>query len=671
MKKNFGAALALLCGFAVSMTAAYAQTEVSTMNDMYYVRGQLDSSDYEYGSKLTVMLRDGSHDDILYIDETKINADGSYSAVFPIKSGDAANITAFAKAGKQGAAESIIYAGTFDDMVNASIVKAADSDAVKVYAEVKNYYKSAWDYQLVAAVYDDKGTLVGTKLKNDSLTAGDGSKQAVFSFDKTNISSVSLMIWDGMQNMQPMCKKIDERNFITEKTPDYTKYTLEESQNAGFLKLSGVDLTDIKSGFMKAGSQQGGQQIDVLLDSPEGELIGRITASATGSEWFYKNVEFELKSVQGVHDLYFRKAAGCNIKNITLSNEYVSTATGATAPMFADNSNAEIVYSGEWTERSGEFYHNKNAQTASAGASVKYDFYGTGIDVISDIAVEDCNVDVYIDGVLEKSLNLKNLKNPGLAVEARTVFTKTDMPRWQHTIEIVSRDGGFVFDAFKVYTRPIRVLCVGDSITAGKENMNWPDELQKILGDGYQVLNAGAAGYKTTNYMEHIIAHTAKNFDADIIINTMGYNDFAQATTTEFNADDFGKSFTALTDAMADTCSTEPRKYIGLVSFATSATENGANQIAGIAELKRLAKTLNLPIIDFNTYMKPYQDSTYYWPDKTHPYVIESTKMLAEIAAGQILCSELTDTEAVKAAVKMNENPQYPGASYITEESNK
>lgn len=666
MKKVFGFALAVLCGSNVLMTAAYAQTEVSTMNDMYYVRGQLNADDYSYGSKLTVILKDSTADvseNILYIDETKINADGSYSAVFPIKSVDSENIKAFVKAGKQSAAESIIYAGTFDDMVNTNIVRAADSGAVKVYAEVKNHYKSAWDYKLIAAAYDDKGMLVGTKFQNDSLTDDDNLKQAVFSFDETNIGSVSLMIWDGMQNMKPMCKKINERNFISEVTPDYTKYTLEESQEAGFLKLSNVDLTDIKSGFMKAGSQAGGQQIDVLLDLPNGELIGRVTASATGSEWYYNNVEFELKPVQGIHDIYFRKAAGCNIKNITLSNEYVSMATGAGAPVFADNSDAEIVYSGEWTKKSGEFYHNQNAQTASAGAAVKYDFYGTGIDILSDVTADDCNIDVYIDGVFEKSLNLKNLKNPGSAVEARTVFTKTDMPRWQHTIEIVSREGGFVLDAFKIYTRPIRVLCVGDSITAGKENMNWPDELQKILGDGYQVLNAGAAGYKTTNYMEHIIAPTAKNFDADIIINTMGYNDFAQATTTEFNADDFGSSFTALTEAMAKTCSTEPRKYIGLVSFATSATENGANQIAGIAELKRIAEQMNLPIIDFNTYMKPYQDSTYYWPDKTHPYVIESTKMLAEIAAGQILCSELTDTGAVKAAVKRNENPQYPGVS--------
>lgn len=70
---------------------------------------------------------------------------------------------------------------------------------------------------------------------------------------------------------------------------------------------------------------------------------------------------------------------------------------------------------------------------------------------------------------------------------------------------------------------------------------------------------------------QHTIAPTAKKFDADIIINIMGYNDFGQT------------------------------------------------------------------------------------------YVIESTRMLAEIAAGQILCSELSDTEAIKAAVKLNENPQYPG----------
>ncbi len=138
--------------------------------------------------------------------------------------------------------------------------------------------------------------------------------------------------------------------------------------------------------------------------------------------------------------------------------------------------------------------------------------------------------------------------------------------------------------------------------------MNWPDELQKILGDGYYVMDAGAAGYKTTNYMEHIIAPTAKNFDADIIINTMGYNDFGQ--TSDFSAEDFGQNFMNLMETMAQTCTTVPRKYIGLVPFATSATENGKNQTAGIAELKKLAQEKTL---------------------------------------------------AIKAAVKLNENPQYPG----------
>ena len=661
MKKIITLFLNVLCCIVCTMSAAYAMTEVSAMNDIYYIRGQLESNDYSYGSKLTVILKDGTENtpqNILYIDEIKINSDGSYSAAFPIKPKESANIKAFVKAGKKNASQSIIYAGTFDDMVNSKLVRAADSNAVKVYAEVRNYYKSAWDYKLIAAAYDN-GKLVEIKAQDVSLRNNDSMGQAVFSFDKDNITEVSLMIWDNIKPMTPMCKKIAGNDFITESTPDYTKYRLEETERTEYLKISNVDLSHIQSGFMTAGSQDGNQQIDIILDSPDGELVGRIKAEATGSEWYYKDVEFEIKSVYGIHNLYFKKAAGCNIKNITLSNQTVSTSSGAAAPVFVDNSDNNIVYTGEWTDKSGEFYYDGSARTAEKGASVKHAFYGTGIDIISDVTPTDCNVDIYIDGVFEKSLNLKNLKNQGSAVESRTVFTKTDMPRWKHTIEIISHNGGFVLDAFKVYTRPIRILCVGDSITAGKADMNWPDELQKILGDGYYVMNAGAAGYKTTDYMEHIIAPTAKNFDADIIINTMGYNDFGQ--TSDFSAEDFGQNFMNLMETMAQTCTTVPRKYIGLVPFATSATENGKNQTAGIAELKKLAQEKNLPIIDFNTYMKPYQDSTYYWPDKTHPYVIESTRMLAEIAAGQILCSELSDTEAIKAAVKLNENPQYPG----------
>lgn len=52
-------------------------------------------------------------------------------------------------------------------------------------------------------------------------------------------------------------------------------------------------------------------------------------------------------------------------------------------------------------------------------------------------------------------------------------------------------------------TRPLRITCVGDSITQGvgssNENLySYPAQLQKILGDSYQVKNAGVSGSNVT-----------------------------------------------------------------------------------------------------------------------------------------------------------------------------
>ena len=52
----------------------------------------------------------------------------------------------------------------------------------------------------------------------------------------------------------------------------------------------------------------------------------------------------------------------------------------------------------------------------------------------------------------------------------------------------------------------IKVACIGDSITFGvgakpRNTMSYPAQLQKILGDKYEVMNCGKSGIKMTNYL--------------------------------------------------------------------------------------------------------------------------------------------------------------------------
>lgn len=81
-------------------------------------------------------------------------------------------------------------------------------------------------------------------------------------------------------------------------------------------------------------------------------------------------------------------------------------------------------------------------------------------------------------------------------------------------------------------TSPIRVTCLGDSITAGArvdaKSEFCPAPLQKILGDNFEVRNFGIGGatlIKTgrPNIWSNLDA--IKNFDPHIVIISLGTND--------------------------------------------------------------------------------------------------------------------------------------------------
>ena len=81
----------------------------------------------------------------------------------------------------------------------------------------------------------------------------------------------------------------------------------------------------------------------------------------------------------------------------------------------------------------------------------------------------------------------------------------------------------------------IKVACIGDSITYGHGISNWPENnypavLQRLLGEGYHVVNYGVSGravqdnsdqpYRATQQYQDSLA-----FNADVIVFMMGSND--------------------------------------------------------------------------------------------------------------------------------------------------
>lgn len=136
-------------------------------------------------------------------------------------------------------------------------------------------------------------------------------------------------------------------------------------------------------------------------------------------------------------------------------------------------------------------------------------------------------------------------------------------------------------------TEKVKVACVGDSITQGQgTNLNWPDNLQKMLGDGYEVKNFGLGGCRVREYWPHDDNKYndywyeseqylgSKEYDADIVIVMMGTNDgyFNEAGEAK---DYFAKDYTKMIQPYLDNGS---KIYITTPTHAYAGTHTRVNE---------------------------------------------------------------------------------------------
>jgi len=83
------------------------------------------------------------------------------------------------------------------------------------------------------------------------------------------------------------------------------------------------------------------------------------------------------------------------------------------------------------------------------------------------------------------------------------------------------------------YTAPVRVACVGDSITAGGgtgAGKAYPSQLQTLLGDKWQVKNFGVGGRTLLKkgdlpYWKEQALTDAQAFNPDVVVIMLGTND--------------------------------------------------------------------------------------------------------------------------------------------------
>jgi len=110
-----------------------------------------------------------------------------------------------------------------------------------------------------------------------------------------------------------------------------------------------------------------------------------------------------------------------------------------------------ISYQGTWMYLQrhpfGDYLNDVHV-TNNNGDSFEYTFFGTGVDYITEKMTGLGNVNVYIDGQLDKTVNCGN----SAQVAQQVVYSKRGLVWGTHTIKVSKKDGGSMyFDALKIY----------------------------------------------------------------------------------------------------------------------------------------------------------------------------------------------------------------------------
>jgi lysophospholipase L1-like esterase len=181
------------------------------------------------------------------------------------------------------------------------------------------------------------------------------------------------------------------------------------------------------------------------------------------------------------------------------------------------------------------------------------------------------------------------------------------------------------------YKHPVRVACVGDSITqgSGTKGNPYPKQLQALLGDKWQVSNFGVSGRTLLRkgdfpYWNEKAYQNALAFEPDVVIIKLGTNDTKPQNMkheAEFLTDyrDLVKSFLEL--------KSKPRVYlcrpvpvIGKGNFTI--TEENLQIL--ISKMDTLAKEMNLEVIDMYAALNGKPELI---PDKVHPNATGALEM--------------------------------------------
>ncbi len=202
-----------------------------------------------------------------------------------------------------------------------------------------------------------------------------------------------------------------------------------------------------------------------------------------------------------------------------------------------------------------------------------------------------------------------------------------------------------IIEAGEYTSEPVRIACVGNSITFGStieniEEDSYPAQLQLLVGDNYEVRNFGRSGATllfegNVPYIETQEYKDLLEFAPDVIIIKLGTND-SKAKNWEYK-DKFEEDYSTLITSLKKISYRVPQIYVcSPVPAFTPADSPWINAALIHDEIvpavERVAKKNRVHYIDLYT---PFEGMGSLFPDQIHPKAA-GAKRLAKIIYGEI-----------------------------------
>jgi lysophospholipase L1-like esterase len=192
----------------------------------------------------------------------------------------------------------------------------------------------------------------------------------------------------------------------------------------------------------------------------------------------------------------------------------------------------------------------------------------------------------------------------------------------------------------KKLTNPIRVACIGDSITRGTE---YPTDLAMLLGSNYSVENFGISGAtirfdSNKPYMNQTAFRKATEFEPKIVIIMLGTND--ANPDLKQNTSNFEDNYITLIRAF-QSLESKPKVLIALPPPVFNNTIGFSPEIFSqniVPDIELVANKTKLPIIDiYSSFLGHPQ----YFTDGVHP-TDEGAKIIANITYNMIISNSFS-----------------------------